>query len=239
MFWRALAVLAAVGLVVSGLATVGERSITSLDERSVVIAILPCSGLQSNATGFVIDDRTVLTVAHGIHESRDVAVRDNWGTWHRPEILRLDLENDLAVLRVDDLRGRALEAAPSRRVSEWVGTPVRLLNGASSGDVDGEIVRRVNITTNVIGDRDRQSARSGYEVRIGIGPGDSGAALVDDEERLVGVVFARSTRRQDATWATATDVVDLRRSEIPEWDCGPDPGGGLVLTPPVRERLAG
>ena len=122
--------LISVGLVQGG----PETWVDSTDERAVRIATIPCdTNIQSASTGVVIDDRTVLTVAHALFESREFAVRDHRGRWHGGEVIRLDLEQDLAVVRIDDVRADPMPLAAERPTAEWPGVPVRMLEGARSG----------------------------------------------------------------------------------------------------------
>lgn len=212
MRW-ALGILAVVGLAAVTL-TPGTARL-SVDERAVEIASLPCNrGLQSTSSGFLIDDRTVVTVAHALYESQDHAVLDAAGTWHRATIRAFDLERDLAILDVGALRATPFETARARSEQS-----VALVGGAASGTVAGTVVRRVRMTTDIIGGDDT-SERSGYELSLEIEPGDSGGAVVDEQDRLVAVIFARSTRNQNRSWATAASEIALTgRQSLPVWDC--------------------
>lgn len=229
MWWRL-----AIGGVVLGLVAVlasdpGSGPITAGHQRPVTIATMPCAtSLQTTSSGFVIDDRLVVTVAHAIYESREFAVRDWSGRWHDATLQHMDLERDLAVLTID-----ALRAEPMATARADIGDSVQMLQGAASGWVDGKILRRVNISTEVIGDLEQKSRRSGYELTVDIAGGDSGAAVVDDDGSLVAVVFARSTRRE-ASWATsASEVQAIRgRRGVPQWECETDSDAPLVLDAP-------
>lgn len=230
VWWRSVGVLLGFALMLFGASALGDPWVTRPDQRPVAIATLPCSEAnQATSSGFVLADRTVVTVAHAIFGSRDLAVRDVFGRWHRPEIVRLDLERDLAVLRVDRLRATGLESAPPRAVDAWPATPVTMLGAAASGTRDAEVVRRVRIRTEIVGDRDTTGTRRGFEVAVDIAPGDSGSALVDDADRLVGLVFARSTTRPGVSWATSADEIDPTPDELPTWECEPSTDTELEL----------
>ena len=227
------------GLLALGLTAQNETWVDSPEQRAVEFATLPCVGIQSTSSGYVIDDELVLTVAHALHETRDFAVADGRGVWRSGDIVRLDLERDIALVRVDGLRSTPVDEAPERRVSEWPDTPVRIVGAAASGTSEASIVRRVKLLTEVVGDRSQQSSRSGYEVALEIDPGDSGAAILDDADRLVAIVFARSTARESVAWATAIDEVDRAPNEVPPLGCDDDLDIELDLTPPEPARLAG
>ena len=238
MWWRVTAVVLAFALctALTWPMQASPPRITTNAQRPVAIATLPCdTNLQSTSSGFVIDDELVVTVAHAIYDSRDFAVRDATGRWHDARVQYLDVERDLAVLRIT-----SLAASPMAVRAATTGDAVRMLDGAASGTIDGQVMRRVRITTEVIGDRDRDNERSGYELSVNIKGGDSGAAVVDDSGSLVGVMFARSTSRE-ASWATSVrEMVGLTNQRgVPEWSCDRDSDRELILTPPERPtRLA-
>lgn len=234
MKWRLLSIALVLGLI-GVIFTPGQPQITETNQRPVAIATLACSNsLQVTSSGVVVDDGLVVTVAHAIYESRDFAVRDVDGNWHRGEVQHMDLERDLAIVRVPELTARRIDLAAG-----VPGGSVELLNGAASGLVEGEIVRRVNIRTEVVGDLSSESVRAGYEVAMDIVGGDSGAAVVNDNGDLVAVMFARSTSRDGVSWATSASEVGtiLGRAGVPEWECGPGTGAELILESPEEARL--
>lgn len=226
MWWRALVVLCAVGLAATAAL---PATVSPATQRAVVIATLPCRpSLQATSSGFIIDDELVVTVAHAIYDSRDFAVRDASGEWHRPEIVHMDLDRDLAVLRVP-----GLAASPMTTRQAATDDRVRMIDGAASGTSEGAVLRRVRLTTETIGDLTRKTARSGYELSVAIKGGDSGAAVIDQHGNLVGIVFARSTRRE-ASWVTAaSEVIDaLDGQGVPSWECENPSDVELILDVP-------
>ena len=234
--WRALFGFVLVGLTATVVTDSSRPHRIDNDQRAVAIATLPCeTNLQATSSGFLVDDELVVTVAHAVFESQDFAVRDVSGLWHRASIEHLDLGRDLAVLRVKGLR-----ATPARSGEAAVDDRVRMVEGAASGTAAGSITRRVNVRTNVVGSEET-AVRAGYELALEIEPGDSGAAVVDDDGRLVAIVFARSTRREAVTWSTSVAEVGLvlGLGDIPEWQCDPAFEAELDLTPPEQEQLAG
>ena len=224
MSWRILAVVCGLGLITAS-QTTQVAPVTAMAQRPVVIATLPCQpSLQSTSSGFVIDDETVVTVAH--------AVRDSTGRWFRPEILHMDVDRDLAVLRIPGLR-----ASPMATRVASAGDAVEMVEGAASGTTEGAVLRRVRLTTESIGDLERKTARSGYEMSVAIRGGDSGAAIVDQDENLVGVVFARSTRREAAWVTSVTEILSvLDKQGVPPWECENPSSVELILEAPELDE---
>lgn len=236
MKWAPLAVFIALVLVVVALVArqSGPETIVAVDQRPVAIATLPCAlDIQATSSGFVMDSNTVVTVAHAIFESREFAVRDATGEWHEATVQHMDLERDLAVLQIE---GLAAEPFPTRVGT--AGEQVQMVEGSSSGTISGEVSRRVQINTEVIGDLTTKSERAGYELSFEINGGDSGAAVVGDDARLLGLIFARSTARE-ASWATSVSEIEavLNERSVPAWECERDSDAELVLAP-LEQRLA-
>ncbi len=229
---RETAVLIIAAAIATGLLAVlaapADSHISEAADRPVKIATLPCGGArQSTSSGFVIADETVVTVAHAIYGSRDLAVRTSDGVWRSARVRHLDLDRDLAVLNVDG--ADATQWSSARADSD---DPIVLLGGAASGTTSGSVIRRVRISTEAIGSNDL-FRRSGYELALGISLGDSGGAIVNVDDELVGVVFSRSTTRDSVTWATSAAELELTtsRDEVPTWDCPAGPDTKLDLSP--------
>lgn len=192
----------AVGFLALLLTSDGAPRIRDTTQRSVVLATTPCVGDQdAGASGILISDEIVVTVAHAVVEARDVFVRDRFLQWWPSEVRHVDRDRDLALLSVPGLRATDMAVATAER-----GDPVTMLDGLTSGTVSGEVIRHVVINTNSIGS-EIEAKRQGYELALDIERGDSGAAVVDGEGRLVGVVFAQSSRREGVAWATDVSAV--------------------------------
>lgn len=219
---RSLIAAVAVGLLVAS-TTGSEPRLVDTDERAVTIATLPCErNLQATSSGYLIDDELVITVAHAVFESRRVAAMDVDGVWHEAQIVHIDLERDLAALRVPGARSTPATLALEPMASN---DHIRLIGAATSGSVAGVVTRRVRITTNVVGS-DAKSQRSGYELALPISVGDSGAAVLNDAGEVAAIVFAQSTKREGVSWATSAQEVTpiLGRSDAPAWRCDRDFG---------------
>ncbi|HEX6026851.1 MAG TPA: serine protease [Solirubrobacter sp.] len=162
------------------------------------------SGVAERATGTVLGDGRVLTVAHVLDGARRIevdgraaAARPRGDTDGRAAPLgdaggrRATVERrlpalDLAVLRADGVSG------PPVRYGE-AGGELRVLT--PRGAKPAALNRRVSV--HFVGAPGR---RPSLDVAARIVAGDSGAPVVDRDGRVVGVIYARSTRR-DAAYA--------------------------------------
>ena len=152
------------------------------------------------ATGFVVSDERVVTVAHALGTGL-VRVRGADGVVRRATVLRRDRALDLALLLVPDLPAapRTLARGAThvllRRDGRRVATRaiVRRKLDARVRTADGRLIAR----------------RPALELVAPIRAGDSGAPLVGADGRVAGIVFARS--RDRAGLAYAVDAEALAR----------------------------
>jgi S1-C subfamily serine protease len=149
------------------------------------------------ATGFVVSDGRVVTVAHVVDHWR-VTVRGADGVSRPAAVLRRDAALDLAVLSVRGVaEGAGLPPAGThilvRRDGAQVAAPalVRRRIDARLRRSDGRLIAR----------------RPAVELRADVRAGDSGAPLIQDG-RVAGVVFARSREREGVAYAVDAEVLE-------------------------------
>ena len=218
--WALAVLVAVVGAVVVVLLTTGagqggraEARIDSADreaapmEAGVLITALGCR-LESFGAGVVIEEG-IITNAHVVAGASEVDVYLSGATLPVPAtVVAFDPLDDLALLRTDPPVGGALPVG--RPIA---GSDVVALARATdeSGDarlarLDVQIARLIDIfISDIYGDG--RNERDGLELVADIGPGDSGAGLVDSTGSLVGVVFS-SSRGKDGV-AYAIDASEL------------------------------
>lgn len=144
---------------------------------------------QGQGSGFLYDDRHVVTNQHVVVNGDEVDIRYTNGDWSTTEILGTDRYSDLAVLEVDNVPEDAEPltlATDSPQVGQEVlaiGNPFGLEGSMSQGIVSGV-------------DRTLQMPGQGFaypnvvQTDAGINPGNSGGPLVDLDGNVVGVINA-------------------------------------------------
>jgi S1-C subfamily serine protease len=142
------------------------------------------------ATAFAIGGGRALTVAHVLRGHDPVLVAT------RPaRVLRVDRRLDVAILAVRD--GGSAVRIGAARAGERV--TVRVLREGAARSLPGT-VRRV-ISARVRGLDGRIRVRPALELAAAVMPGDSGAPVLDDGGRVLGVVFAQASRDEALAYA--------------------------------------
>jgi S1-C subfamily serine protease len=151
------------------------------------------------ATGVVVGDGRVLTVAHALDGARSVRVAVPGARLRAARVLARSARLDVAVLAVAGLRaprvsvrsGRAGQAA-----SLWVlrdGRPLAL-----PATIRRAITARVHPAPGA-----PARIRPGLELSAAIAKGDSGAPLLDDDGHVLGLAFAAAATDDGVAYAVS------------------------------------
>ncbi len=185
--------LAAAAVAVAGTAAAVVARPGPDPPQVVAISVRPAAGPAEEATGVVLGPGRVLTVAHVLAAGGRVAVRGPDGAVRPASVLRTDPGLDLAVLGVRGIGGDSpsvADAATSARILVTRDGAVRSLRAT---------VRR-RVTARLV-DQAGRPRRPSLELAAAVRSGDSGAPVVSGDGRIVGIVYARSTRRAGTAYA--------------------------------------
>ena len=166
--------------------------------RAVRLETTGC-GYASGRTGsgVAVGDGLVLTVAHVVVQADAIAASVGDGEPVTAVVTSVDLSRDLALLRLPPNGIPDVETATVDEGAEGL-----IVGGAASGTVSFEVKEVVTLTIEEVFGTDRHS-RKGYSVAAVTASGDSGAGAYDEEDRMIGIVFA--TGQDDATsWITSS-----------------------------------
>lgn len=172
------------------------------EARAVHLATTGC-GFSSDRTGsgILVDDGLVLTVAHVVARSDDIEASVGGKPAISGVVTAIDLERDLALVRI-----KSAQASPIETTRLGEGSIGRIVGGATSGTIPFEIITVLGITTEeILGDE--MHRRLGYELAAAATTGDSGAGAYDDEDRLVGILFA-THETEPTSWITAAEEIE-------------------------------
>jgi serine protease Do len=134
-------------------------------------------------SGFLIDKDIILSTAHGLKEHQKIAIISSSGMEYKGEILKLDSERDLVLVRINTELEKDISLETGRNLlgkSEKVfsiGCPINAQGTVHAGKITGP-PRRIG-------------QYPLWQVFMEIHPGRSGSPVFDHQGALVGVIKGR------------------------------------------------
>lgn len=185
-----------------------DQPAMTAEARAVHISGVSC-GEPREGMGVSLGGDLVLTSGHLVDGMPQAEVLVRPGEYVNGEVIHLDRVMDVGVIRAS--------VPPSVR-PEIVDAPEESSGRIHLVDKDGTrsvvtyvIDRKINAVTLDVG-RDNEIVRPSHQMNAVLELGDSGAAMWDDEGRIVGVVWAISTTTESKSFAVqgdhVADVVD-------------------------------
>jgi S1-C subfamily serine protease len=152
-----------------------------------------CGGIVEGS-GFVAAKDTVVTNAHVVAGVRKPVVIDTKGE-HEATAIWFDSSLDMAVLKINDSGSLAGQPLSLDTAVKTNGTPSVVVGYPGGGGFTASpatILDQFTATGRDIYGRGL-TARSIYEIRATVIPGNSGGPLIDKDGKVIGLVFATST----------------------------------------------
>jgi S1-C subfamily serine protease len=165
-----------------------------LARNSVVRVTGTACGLGIEGSGWIIRPGLVVTNAHVVAGVDDARVDRADGDFHHVDVIAFDTHDDIAVLRVDGLGGRALRLAEPE-----AGRAVAILGYPENGDftaVPGRIGQTARVLTEDAYGR-RPVTRVVTTLRGLVRHGNSGGPAVDSAGRVRTTIFASRVDSSD------------------------------------------
>ncbi|QGK68391.1 MarP family serine protease [Allosaccharopolyspora coralli] len=180
------------------------------DVRSSVVKVrgrAPSCGRALEGTGFVVAPNRVMTNAHVVAGTDEVAIEIGRGQLDA-EVVMFDPATDLAVLSVPDLTAESMDFAPEPATPAddviALGYP---LDGPYTAS-PGRVRERIDLRGPDIYDANTV-VRDVYTVRGKVQSGNSGGPLIEPDGDVVGVVFGAAVDDPDTGFVlTAEEVAD-------------------------------
>lgn len=150
------------------------------------------------ATAAAINSDRLVTVAHSLDEADGVTIKDGDGLEVDVELQYVDPSKDIAIFAIIEGSAVPLELAEPGESGS-----VTVAAGARDG---GPVAKDATILDLVDATLDGEGKRAAIKLDADIKPGDSGAAVVDAEGKMVGMVFA-TARGENIGWAVASSEI--------------------------------
>jgi S1-C subfamily serine protease len=183
--------------------TIPQAVVDAVVPSTVKVHGVACRRIQEGS-GFVAGPGLVVTNAHVVAGEGETVVQRSDGTEVRATVVAFDPRRDLAVLSAPDLDRPALARADVEEGA--LGAVFGHPGGGPLRAAPFSVGRTVNATGTDIYDRER-TERKVLILAAGLAPGDSGAALIDPQGRVVGVAFAIAPDKPGVAYAL--DIEEL------------------------------
>ena len=171
---------------------------------TVKVEGVACRRIQEGS-GFVVGADLVVTNAHVVAGESETVIERSDGSEVRASVVAFDPRRDLAILRAPGLNRQPLAVVD---VAEGgVGAVFGHPGGGPLRAAPFSVGHTVTATGTDIYDRDR-TERKVLILASNLAPGDSGAALIDPEGRVVGVAFAIAPDKPGVAYAL--DIEELQ-----------------------------
>jgi S1-C subfamily serine protease len=167
----------------------------------------PECGRSIEGSGFVYAPHRILTNAHVVAGTHQVAVQVSSHQNLEATVVLFDPKKDVAVLDVPGLSARTLPASPT---AAHTGDPALVLGYPENGPFTVRSARVRSRAT--VGGTDiyghHSVRRDIYSIRAVVRSGNSGGPLLADDGTYLGMVFATAIDSPDTGFALADDEID-------------------------------
>ncbi len=184
--------------------------------------------LISGGSGFLIDTKGyIITNAHVLKGSGAIVV-NNKGQEFKATIAHIDLERDLAILKINDPDYEAPRSLPYsiRKTRTELGEQVFTLGYPKNDIVYGEGYLSARTGYN--------SDSLSYQVQISANPGNSGAPVFNSDGEIIGILSTRQAQAEGVAFAVKSKNIYRMVDELKRSDTSLD-----KLKLPVHSSLKG
>lgn len=186
------------------LAACGSAEPADVEGSVVVVSLTSCEpGVENRATAVVIGDGLALTVAHSFDDAASATLRGPDGQLLAGELVYLDRARDLALLSFDSPQPWGTLDVHTDAEDPTLEARMVVVRDGATELLPVELLQRTEVTF------DGEGPRQAIELGTSIDQGDSGAPVIDENGRIIGLVFA-SNRTADTGWAIAgSELIDI------------------------------
>lgn len=157
-----------------------------------------------SGSGFAAADGLVVTNAHVVAGVDEPLVETPGGRAYRGEVVYFDPDTDLAVISAPDLPVAPLETggyAADGELTTFMGYPLGGPFKSSSATVQG-----LGYTSTVSREGQASIPREVYQLAADVQQGNSGGPLLDQDGRVIGVIFAKASGGQTGYALSLTEL---------------------------------
>lgn len=178
---------------------VQDREINNVKNK---IDVAPANPYVTGGTSFLIDAKGYLvTNAHVVQNAANIMVQNNLGKDLAAELVFVDAEKDLAILKITDTAFKAPAALGYgiKKGSPDIAEPVYTLGFPRNEIVYGE--GYLAATTGFNGDT------LTCQIAIAANPGNSGGPVINKDGEVIGILSTKQTTAEGAVFATRSKYI--------------------------------
>jgi S1-C subfamily serine protease len=183
---------------------IAQPVVDAVVRSTVKVEGVACRRIQEGS-GFVVAPGLVVTNAHVVAGEDETVIERSDGSETTATVVAFDPRRDLAVLSAP-----GVDRPPLSRLDVGEGATGAVFGHPGGGPIElspFHVGREVTATGTDIYDRDRTERRV-LILASDLAPGDSGAALIDPQGRVVGVAFAIAPDRPGVAYALDMPELD-------------------------------
>lgn len=179
-----------------------KKDIDAVKDTLLVKSEISAFEARTGGTAFLVDPKgLMITNAHIVQHSKNIRVVNNKGQQFNAFVVKLDVNRDVAFIKIDDSRFKTFSPLPYsiRKSSTKLAEPIFTLGFPRDEIVYGE---------------GYLSARTGYkgdtlscQIAVPANPGNSGGPVFNNYGEVIGILSARETKTQGAVFAVQSKYI--------------------------------
>ena len=171
--------------------------------------LAPGTEIKGGGSAFLVNEKGLLvTNAHVLRNAKGVVVADHQGNEFKAQILTIDSDKDLALLRIDDAEFTAASSIPYtiRKSTTDIAEPIFTLGYPRNEIVYGE--GYLSAQTGFNGDT------LSWQIAIAANPGNSGGPVFNRNGEVIGVLSTKDTDAEGGVFAIKAKYIHQMIQEL-------------------------
>jgi S1-C subfamily serine protease len=190
-----------------------DRKINDVIDNTQNTPITPTREYKSGGTGFLIDTKGfLLTNAHVVKNASNIAVQNSSGKDLNASLVYLDIEKDIAILKINDTKFKSPSSIPYsiKKNGGEMAEPIYTLGYPRNDIVYGE--GYLAAKTGFDGDT------LSCQIDIAANRGNSGSPIFNKNGEVIGILSAKQTFAEGAVFALQSKYIYNALTELKKQD---------------------